>query len=463
MKRNRTLLVLLPIVLTLVFGGIPVFAATCGGADTSILECEEGGGGAIWHILLLIINILAGGVGVLGLVGIMVFGVQFLTAGGDPGKTTKAKNRMIQILIGLVTFALLWTGLQWLLPGGVLKKTSSVKSISLKFETSTLAVNKTVKPLVEIDGEDKSYSLVSSDPNIVSAYAGGALRCIKEGGATITAIAVDGQKASADITCEQKETPNPFIVPDDGGDSGSGSAGSSGDDGDGGGDDGGDGGGGTARYDAVYELRSGRNYQYWINVPNNATSGMPLIVFLHGDGERGNPNSLKVSNTNVPMVKYLINGYNGSTPYLTLVPVLPTVSSKWTDSPSTLKTLIDGVVSEYNVDKNKINIVGFSRGATGLWKMVDSYPNYFAAAVPVSNYPQFGESPSNFLHTKIWAVAGEYETNSDWNVRDGMSNFVNRIRNVGGSAKMEVYPYQYHGSISGALRNSELVDWLLKQ
>ena len=41
MKRNKTLLVLLPIVLTLVFGGIPVFAATCGGTDTSILECEK--------------------------------------------------------------------------------------------------------------------------------------------------------------------------------------------------------------------------------------------------------------------------------------------------------------------------------------------------------------------------------------------------------------------------------------
>ena len=445
-SRNKVLIIMMLLCgLLNVFGGTGVFAATCGGADTSIIECDEGGTGAIWHILLLIIDIMTIGVGVLGLIGILVFGVQYLTAGGDVSKTTKAKSRMLQIVIGLIVFVALWAGSQWLLPGGLFEGPGVVKKIEFGQKTLELDAGDTMKVPIEIDGDDKSFSLISSDSSIAMAYASGAVHCLKEGKATITAIAVDGQKASAEVSCKKKVEPKP----DDGG-------------GDDGGDGGGDGGGEIISSERVYELRTGRQFQYWISVPKNATSGMPLVIFLHGDGESGSPYALEANSTYVPMVKYLVNG-NKSNSYIALIPVLPRYGARWTDSPSALKSLIDGVVSEYKINKNRIYIIGFSRGATGLWKMVNDYPNFFAAAVPVSNYPQFGESALNFRHTKIWGVAGEYETTPGWNVRDGMSDFINNINHGGGSAKMEVYPGQTHNTISGALRNSELVEWLLKQ
>lgn len=187
----------------LVFVTTPVFAASCGGTETAIIDCKEGGVGAIWHILLLILNIITGGVGVVGLIGILVFGVQFLTSGGDAAKATKAKNRMVQIAIGLVAFALLWSGSQWLLPGGLFAGPGEVRNISIEFKEPKLEVGESTKALLKVDGDEKSYSLESSDTSIATAYASGVVHCNKPGEVTITAIAADGTRTETALNCAE--------------------------------------------------------------------------------------------------------------------------------------------------------------------------------------------------------------------------------------------------------------------
>ena len=77
---------------------------------------EQTGGGIVLRILSLVINILTVGVGVLGVIGITVVGIQYLTAGGSEEKTRKAKQRMLEIVIGLVAYVLIFALLKWLLP-----------------------------------------------------------------------------------------------------------------------------------------------------------------------------------------------------------------------------------------------------------------------------------------------------------------------------------------------------------
>ena len=101
----------------------PAFAEEfnkCGGVDTSIIQCDEGGDGGIWHIVNLVVDIMSIGVGILGVIGISVVGIQYLTAGPNTEKTTKAKRRLFEIVIGLVAYAIMFAFLQWLLPGGLL-------------------------------------------------------------------------------------------------------------------------------------------------------------------------------------------------------------------------------------------------------------------------------------------------------------------------------------------------------
>mgnify|MGYP003291114846 CR=1 FL=1 len=112
--------------------GAPAFAACSddqkakGCVDTAVLgeggcSCKSGEtaekGEGIIHILQLVVEIMTIGIGVLGVLGITIVGVQYLTAGGSEEKTRKAKRRMFEIVIGLVAYVLIYALMQWLIPG----------------------------------------------------------------------------------------------------------------------------------------------------------------------------------------------------------------------------------------------------------------------------------------------------------------------------------------------------------
>lgn len=110
-------------VLSLASLNLPVMA-TSGpetfGVEAAILtgcaSVESSDGAGISCILNLIIDILTVGVGILGVIGITVVGIQYLTAGGSEEKTRKAKRRMFEIVIGLVAYVLIYAALKWLMP-----------------------------------------------------------------------------------------------------------------------------------------------------------------------------------------------------------------------------------------------------------------------------------------------------------------------------------------------------------
>ena len=97
----------------------------CGdGVKTSILGgggcyTDDGEGSGVYEILLIVLNILTAGVGVLGVLGLVISGVTYLTARDNEQQVAKAKQRILQIVIGLAIFAVLYVGLQWLIPGGI--------------------------------------------------------------------------------------------------------------------------------------------------------------------------------------------------------------------------------------------------------------------------------------------------------------------------------------------------------
>lgn len=75
--------------------------------------CDDGEGSSIKHILNLVIDIMTIGVGILGVVGISIVGLQYLTAGGSEEKTRKAKRRLFEIVIGLAVYAVFYAVLTW--------------------------------------------------------------------------------------------------------------------------------------------------------------------------------------------------------------------------------------------------------------------------------------------------------------------------------------------------------------
>ncbi len=85
------------------------------GANTSVLT----GVGSIEDLLKLVVNILVLGLGVAGVVGVVWAGILYLTARDNEQQAARAKTRLIEVAIGLVAWALMYTALQFLVPGGL--------------------------------------------------------------------------------------------------------------------------------------------------------------------------------------------------------------------------------------------------------------------------------------------------------------------------------------------------------
>lgn len=144
-KKSGALL-LLAIFMFAAMHHLPAYAAQCGGANTAILECADDEGG-VWHVMMLVLDILTVGVGILGIVGISVAGVQIVTAGDNANQVKKAKSRLFQIIIGLGAYIVLFAFVQWIAPGGALNdarlqsmgSTSEIEATRQRQEEARLA------------------------------------------------------------------------------------------------------------------------------------------------------------------------------------------------------------------------------------------------------------------------------------------------------------------------------------
>lgn len=80
-------------------------------------SCDDGKGSDTIRMLELAVDILSGAVGALAVVGIVVVGIQYQTAGDNEERARKAKRRLIEIVIGIAIYICLYALVKWLLPG----------------------------------------------------------------------------------------------------------------------------------------------------------------------------------------------------------------------------------------------------------------------------------------------------------------------------------------------------------
>lgn len=100
---------------------LTIFGKDCGdGLQTAILDiCPGTDGEGIYEILSLGLSIVTYGVGTAAVIGVIISAYQYITARDNSVQVAKAKNRILQIVIGLVIWVLIWGILQFLLPGGL--------------------------------------------------------------------------------------------------------------------------------------------------------------------------------------------------------------------------------------------------------------------------------------------------------------------------------------------------------
>lgn len=102
----------------------PVHAA-CGGVDTSIINCDATGDEtkteetAIWQLLLIVINIMTAGVGILAVGGLVYAAILYTSAHGSADQVKKARTMITNVVVGLILYAAMYSLLNFLVPGGV--------------------------------------------------------------------------------------------------------------------------------------------------------------------------------------------------------------------------------------------------------------------------------------------------------------------------------------------------------
>jgi predicted peptidase len=177
----------------------------------------------------------------------------------------------------------------------------------------------------------------------------------------------------------------------------------------------------------------------------------PLLVFLHGLGERG-PVINKVKTHGPP--KLIEQGKQ--LPFIVVSPQCPE-NSWWTYETEKVLALVDEIEETYRVDKSRVYLTGLSMGAYGTWAVASVAPDRFAAIAPIcgGGYSFLGD---NLKDVPVWAFHGGADPVVPVQKSQEMVNAVNQ---AGGHAKLTIYPGVGHDSWTETYNNDELYQWFL--
>jgi len=179
------------------------------------------------------------------------------------------------------------------------------------------------------------------------------------------------------------------------------------------------------------------------------TARWPLMLFLHGAGERGaDLEKLKVHGP----PKLAAAGQD--LPFILVAPQCP--ENQWWE-PETLGALLDEVQARYRVDKERVYCTGLSMGGYGTWAMALAFPKRFAAVAPIcgGGQPRLARW---MMRTPTWAFHGAKDDVVPISETEAM---VASLKAAGVECKFTVYPDAGHDSWTQAYNTPELYQWLL--
>jgi predicted peptidase len=177
----------------------------------------------------------------------------------------------------------------------------------------------------------------------------------------------------------------------------------------------------------------------------------PLIVFLHGAGERGEDlNKVKAHGP----AKLVEEGRDFE--FIIASPQCPK-NQWWPNRVENVMALIDEIAETYQVDESRIYLTGLSMGGFGTWSIASVHPERFAAIAPVCG----GGLPFlaiNLKEVPIWAFHGARDPIVPLQQSEEM---VDAVKSVGGDVKLTVYPDAEHDSWTETYNNEKLYEWFL--
>lgn len=246
----------------------------------------------------------------------------------------------------------------------------------------------------------------------------------------------------------------------------------------------------------IFTDSQGLSLTYYLYVPNNYTPlrQYPLVLLLHGGGERSNPDwtaaEKKAQLFNQSYVQVWTPGY--SVPYGSHIQqqwpsfvVIPQLSygQNWVDAPVgagsytqasqptpwllMAKEIVVSLQKEYHgIDPGRLYTTGLSLGGYGVWDAIEWWPSYFAAAIPIAGAGDPSKAAA-IKHLPIWAFQGSDDTVVPVS---GSRDMIAAIEAAGGHPRYTEYPGAGHvvwGYVYGTTGTSQstpgVMSWLFSQ
>ena len=204
--------------------------------------------------------------------------------------------------------------------------------------------------------------------------------------------------------------------------------------------------------DIFYKESTYGNNNYIIYYPKNLDlkEKNPLVIYLGGGGEIGSNIDLIRSTAFVNNMKKGI--FKGA------IYLAPQCRTGWEYCFSSLKTLIDNVVSQYNVDSKRISIMGHSHGAVSTYQMIARYQNFFSAAAILSGNTERKVGSVSLKNIKIIVYYGA----KDSNITAGRIR-TKALIDEGVNMKYIEFPNEGHTIQNRVINETNTIEWLIAQ
>ena len=222
---------------------------------------------------------------------------------------------------------------------------------------------------------------------------------------------------------------------------------------------------------AEYLSGPGDTLRYRLFEPAGAgKKWLPLVLFLHGSGERGSDNAKQLTHG---VMNFVSPEVQAKHPCYVLAPQCPG-NRRWVvidyfgkyrqadtlSKPLTrVMELVKDLVATKKIDPKRIYVTGLSMGGTATWDLITRYPDFFAAAVPVCG----GMDTSTVCrvnHLPLWIFHGD---NDDIVPPSYSRNAVKELKSCGGRPRYTEYPGMNHGCWDTAYADKGMMKWLFRQ
>jgi len=210
------------------------------------------------------------------------------------------------------------------------------------------------------------------------------------------------------------------------------------------------------------EIKRTVELNYLENLPKDydAKKKYPLVIFLHGAGERGN-NVKKVKVHGIPKLidkkSALLQKYE----FIAISPQCPDIYS-WSAIPETVENLIKDCIENLSVDTSRIYLTGLSMGGFGSWNLACRNPHAFAAVAPICGGLWGSDSIDlrAIKHLPMWVFHGAKDTVVPLSAS---ADPVADLYELGANVRFTVYPELEHDSWTVTYDSPVFYKWLFSQ